>query len=139
MSACTGAVCMFSVCVCVCVHGRVRVHVHVFVSMFVCLCVCACPFVRVHLRVCLHVFVCVCVCVFVCVCVYRRRAHTRSQKSEDTIVELCFCPSTMSVLWFHAWYQALLPVRSFYQTQHGKFFFLSYCKFYSLSFPTSPV
>jgi len=97
------------------------------------MCVCSC------MHLCLCVCVCVCVCVCLCLCVYPRKANTWSQKSEDTIVHLFFSPSATSVLWFHAWYQALLPVRSFYHTKLGKFFFLSNYNFYSLSFLTIPV
>jgi len=97
----------------------------------------ACVCVLVHLCVNLYTCVCVSVCVFLCAC--KGEEPILDQKSEDTIVDLFFSPSAMSVLWFQAWYQALLPVRSFYQTKLGKFFFLFNYNFYSLSFLNIPV
>jgi len=127
-------VCVFCVCVffCVCVCGLVHVHVHVFLSKFVCLCVC----VHLLVFVCIFVFVCLCVCVSVCV--YTWRAHTWSQKSEETIAEWDFSLSTMPFPGFLALYQAFLPVRSFYQTQLGKFFFLFFLIIIFILFPSPP-
>jgi len=81
----------------------------------------------------------VCVCVSVCVCTLEEHTHeVRSQKSEDTIAEWDFSLSTMAFLGFHAWYQAFLPVRSFYQTQLGKFFFLFFLIIIFILFPSPP-